>query len=329
MDYRQMGRSGLQLSILGLGSWISFHNQVGDQAAEAIMGKAYDAGINFFDNAEVYANGESEQLMGRVLKKMGWERSSYVLSSKAFFGWHKDNKPNQKGLSRKHLKEACDEALGRLQTDYLDLYYCHRPDESVPMEEIVWTMHQLIQAGKVLYWGTSEWSAGSIIEAHEVAERYRLIGPSVEQPEYNLFRREKVQKEFLPLYNAYGLGLTTWSPLASGMLTGKYNNGIPEGSRLSLPEFKDMKGMAYSEDRIQKARDLKKLADDWKVSMADLSIVWVLKNPRVTSCILGASKIEQLEQNLNALTLMDFLTPERIKQVETVTADIKIPTLWT
>ena len=319
MEYRRMGNTGLELSVVGLGSWISFAGQVKDDAAESIMRLAYDNGINFFDNAEVYANGESEQIMGRVLKKTKWERSSYVLTSKAYFGWHKDNKPNQKGLSRKHLREACDEALQRLQTDYLDIFYCHRPDEHTPAEEIAWTMHQLIQQGKVLYWGTSEWDAAGIMEAMVACERYNLVAPVVEQPEYNLFHREKVEKAFLPLYNRYSLGLTTWSPLCSGMLTGKYNNGIPQGSRLSLQEFQSMKGMAYSEERVEKARDFKKIADEMGVPMANLAIAWVIKNPHVTTAILGASKKEQLEQNLASLKVAEQLTPELMEKIEKAT----------
>lgn len=319
MEYRALGHTGLKLSVFGLGSWISFHGQVDDSAASDIMQLAYDNGINFFDNAEVYAHGESERIMGRVLRAKGWERSSYVLTSKAYFGSRADNKPTQHGLSRKHLREACDEALGRLQTDYLDIYYCHRPDPEVAAEEIVWTMHQLIQSGKVLYWGTSEWTAAGIQAAITAAERYNLIRPVVEQPEYNLFRRYKVEEDYKPLYDAYALGLTTWSPLHSGMLTGKYNEGIPKGSRLDLPEFQGMKGMAYSEEKVQKARALKKIADDLGISMADLSIAWVIKNPHVTSAILGASKREQLGQNLKALDVAHRLTPDQIKQIEEAT----------
>ncbi len=242
-----------------------------------------------------------------------------MLTSKAFFGWHKDNKPNQKGLSRKHLREACDEALQRLQTDYLDIFYCHRPDEHTPAEEIVWTMNQLMLQGKVLYWGTSEWDAAGIQQCHIAAERYGMAGPVVEQPEYNLFNRDKVEKEFLPLYDNPGLGLTTWSPLASGMLTGKYNNGIPEGSRLSLPEFQSMKGMAYSQERVEKAKAFKKIADELGVSMANLAIAWIIKNPHVTTAILGASKKEQLVQNLESLKVAEKLNPELVKRIEETT----------
>ncbi|HEV7620146.1 MAG TPA: aldo/keto reductase, partial [Flavisolibacter sp.] len=227
MEYRRMGKTGLQLSILSFGSWVTFHKQVDDSLADELMGMAYDNGINFFDNAEVYALGESERLMGRVLKKKHWDRTSYTVSSKVFFGSRgKNNRPNQHGLSRKHIFEACHEALQRLQVDYLDIYFCHRPDKNVPVEEVVWSMNLLIQQGKILYWGTSEWSGVEIMEAHRVASQLGLIPPSVEQPQYNLLERENVEKEFLMIYNTVGLGTTIWSPLASGLLTGKCNNGI-------------------------------------------------------------------------------------------------------
>ena len=231
-----MGRSGLQLSVLSFGSWVSFHKQIDDSAADELMGIAYDHGVNFFDNAEVYALGESEKMMGRVISKKGWDRSSYVLSSKAFWGWRgKENKPNQTGLSRKHLYEACTEALHRLQTDYLDLYYCHRPDKNVPIEEVVWTMHNLVQQGKILYWGTSEWSAAEIQEAHAVAKEHHLIAPVMEQPQYNMFHRERVEQEYAPLYGTVGLGTTVWSPLASGILSGKHRDtGANKGTRLTM-----------------------------------------------------------------------------------------------
>src|SRR5574343_185766 len=227
MEYRRLGKSGLQVSVLSFGSWVTFHKQLEDGSADELMGIAYDNGINFFDNAEGYAFGESEKMMGRVLQQKGWDRTSYILSSKVFFGSRPNSKPNQTGLSRKHIVEACHEALQRLQTDYLDLYFCHRPDQNVPMEEIVWTMNHLIQQGKILYWGTSEWSAQEITAAHMVANQYRLIGPTMEQPEYNMFNRTKLEKDYLNIFNNIGLGTTIWSPLAAGVLTGKYNNGIP------------------------------------------------------------------------------------------------------
>ncbi|KAH0533698.1 hypothetical protein FGG08_007593, partial [Glutinoglossum americanum] len=220
MEYRRLGKAGLQLSVLSFGSWVTFHKQISDDSADELMGIAYDQGINFFDNAEVYALGESEKMMGRVLKKKSWDRTSYVLSSKAYFGWRgKKNKPNQTGLSRKHLVEACHEALQRLQTDYLDLYFCHRPDTDVPIEEVIWTMHNLIQQGKILYWGTSMWSGAEIMEAHRVAQQNGLIGPVVEQTQYNMFERNKIELDYQPVYQNVCLGTTIWSPLAAGFLT--------------------------------------------------------------------------------------------------------------
>jgi len=311
MEYRRLGKSGLKLSALSFGSWVTFHQQIDDSIADHLMGLAYEQGINFFDNAEAYAMGESEKMMGRVLQKKKWDRTSYVLSSKVFFGWHGDqNKPNQHGLSRKHLVEACHEALQRLQTDYLDLYFCHRPDKETPIEEVVWTMNHLIQQGKILYWGTSEWSAAEITEAFMIAERYRLVGPTMEQPEYNLFNRTKVEKDFLPIFNDIGLGTTIWSPLASGILTGKYNDGIPEGSRLSEKGMDWLKNSVFSGDKIQRVRSLKSVADELNTSLATLSVAWCISNPHVTTAILGATKKEQLEENLKALEIYPKLTPE-------------------
>ncbi|MFZ9299685.1 MAG: aldo/keto reductase [Chitinophagaceae bacterium] len=317
MQYRYMGRTGLQLSVLSFGSWVTFHKQIEDNSADQLMGIAYDAGINFFDNAEAYAGGESELMMGRVLKQKNWERSSYVVSSKAYFGLKgKDNKPNQAGLSRKHLFEACHDALHRLQLDYLDLYFCHRPDPNVPMEEIVWTMNQLIQQGKILYWGTSEWSATAINEAHKVARDCHLIGPSMEQPQYNMFDREKLEKEFLPLFNTVGLGTTIFSPLASGFLTGKYLQGIPEGSRLSYETFGWLKDLWLQEEKIAKLKKLIKLAEELGVSLPSMAIAWTIANPHVTTAILGASKAEQLKENLKAMDVLPMLTPEILSQIE-------------
>ncbi|MGN6477792.1 MAG: aldo/keto reductase, partial [Flavipsychrobacter sp.] len=235
MQYRIMGKTGLQLSVLSYGSWVTFAKQIDDGISDRLMSIAYDNGVNFFDNAEVYSRGESEKMMGRVLKSKNWERSSYTVSSKVFFGWRgENNKPNQTGLSRKHIIEACHEALQRLQVDYLDIFFCHRPDKKVPIEEVVWSMNILIQQGKILYWGTSEWSAAEIMEAHMVAKELRLIGPAVEQPEYNLFHRDKMEVEYYTIFKNIGMGTTIWCPLASGLLNGKYNDGIPEGSRLAL-----------------------------------------------------------------------------------------------
>ena len=319
MEYRYMGRTGLQLSALSFGSWVTFHKQIKDNSADELMGIAYDNGINFFDNAEVYALGESEKMMGRVLKEKNWDRTSYVLSSKAFFGWRgKNNKPNQTGLSRKHLTEACHEALQRLQTDYLDLYFCHRPDKAVPIDEVVQTMNTLIQQGKILYWGTSEWSGVEIMEAHRVAQSYRLIGPSVEQPQYNLFEREKMENDYLQVFKNVGLGTTIWSPLASGLLTGKYNNGIPADSRLAVEGFDWLKERTYVEAKIEKVKQLQNIANNLGISLAALSIAWCIKNPHVTTAILGATKKEQLIDNLKAMDALALITPEITKTIEEI-----------
>jgi voltage-dependent potassium channel beta subunit len=319
MIYRRMGKSGLQLSALSFGSWVTFHKQVDDSLAEELMGIAYDNGINFFDNAEVYAQGESERLMGRVFKKKNWDRTSYSVSSKAFFGWRgKQNKPNQSGLSRKHLVEACQEALQRLQLDYLDIYFCHRPDKNVPIEEVVWTMNHLIQQGKILYWGTSEWSGVEIMEAHRVAHEYRLIGPVVEQPQYNLLERNKMENEFLMIFKTVGMGTTIWSPLASGLLTGKYNNGIPEGSRFALEGFDWLKDRWMVEDRLNKVRELGTIAKELNTTQATLSIAWCIANPNVTTAILGATKKEQLLENLKALDVLPMLTPAVMKHIDNI-----------
>jgi voltage-dependent potassium channel beta subunit len=319
MEYRRMGKTGLQLSVLSFGSWVTFHKQIEDTMADELMGIAYDNGINFFDNAEVYALGESEKMMGRVLKKKAWDRTSYIVSSKAFFGWRgKENKPNQTGLSRKHLVEACNEALQRLQLDYLDLYFCHRPDKTVPVEEVVWTMNILIQQGKILYWGTSEWTGVEIMEAHRVAHQYGLIGPAVEQPQYNLFEREKLEKDYLQVFKNVGLGTTIWSPLASGLLTGKYNNGIPGDSRLGLEGFDWLKDRWIAEEKISKVKKLAELATRMGVTVAALSIGWCIKNPNVTTAILGATRKEQLLDNLKALDAAEKITPEIMSEIETI-----------
>lgn len=319
MEYRRMGRSGLQLSVLSYGSWVTFHKQIDDSIADELMGIAYDNGINFFDNAEAYALGESEKMMGRILKKKNWDRTSYTVSSKAFFGWRgKENKPNQTGLSRKHLMEACHEALQRLQLDYLDLFFCHRPDTNVPIEEVVWTMHNLIQQGKILYWGTSQWSAAEIMEAHRVAQQYGLIGPTVEQPQYNMFERFKVEQDYLPVFQNVGLGTTIWSPLAAGFLTGKYLNGIPDDSRLAIQGFDWLKERWVQEAKIEKVKKLAVLAQEMGVSLAELAIAWTIKNPNVTTAILGATKKHQLEENLKALQVLPLLTPEIMEKIEQI-----------
>jgi len=317
MEYRKMGKTGLQLSALSFGSWVTFHKQINDGIADELMGLAYDAGVNFFDNAEVYAGGESEKMMGRVISKKNWDRTSYVLSSKAYFGWRgTENKPNQTGLSRKHLTEACHEALKRLQTDYLDLYFCHRPDKSTPIEEVVQTMNTLIQQGKILYWGTSEWSGVELMEAHRVAAACHLIGPSMEQPQYNLFEREKVENEYLEIYKNVGLGTTIWSPLASGLLTGKYNDGIPEGSRFQVEGMEWLRDKWLIQDKVKRVQQLGALAKALKVSTASLCIAWCIKNPNVTTAILGATNKAQLIDNLTATETATLLTPEIMEQIE-------------
>jgi voltage-dependent potassium channel beta subunit len=319
MEYRRMGRTGLQLSALSYGSWVTFSKQVDVNAADELMGIAYDSGINFFDNAEVYALGESEKLMGKVFKNKGWDRTSYTVSSKAFFGWRgKENKPNQSGLSRKHLTEACHEALQRLQTDYLDLYFCHRADKNTPVEEVVQTMNTLIQQGKILYWGTSEWSGVEIMEAHRVAAEYKLIGPSVEQPQYNLLEREKVEKEFYNIFRTVGMGTTIWSPLASGLLTGKYNDGIPDDSRFALEGFDWLRDRWMVDEKIGKVKKLGELASELGTKQSTLSIAWCLKNPNVTTAILGATRKEQLVENLKAIEVLPLLTTEVMKRIEDI-----------
>lgn len=314
-----MGKTGLQLSVLSFGSWVSFHKQIDDSIADELMGIAYDAGVNFFDNAEVYALGESEKMMGRVLKNKNWDRTSYIISSKAFFGWRgKDNKPNQMGLSRKHLTEACNEALTRLQTDYLDLYFCHRPDKNVPIEEVVLTMNTLINQGKILYWGTSEWSGVEIMEAHRIAKEYKLIPPQVEQPQYNLFERNKIENEYLQIFKNVGLGTTIWSPLASGLLTGKYNNGIPQDARLGIEGFDWLKEKLISDDKIEKVKQLAVIAKDLGITLPALCIAWCISNTNVTTTILGATKKEQLNDNLSALEALPLLTNDIIEKIEIV-----------
>jgi voltage-dependent potassium channel beta subunit len=317
MEYRRLGKSGLQVSALSFGSWVSFSKQINDKTAEELMSIAYDNGVNFFDNAEVYALGESEKMMGRVIKKKKWDRTSYIVSSKAYFGWRgKENKPNQTGNSRKHLMEACNEALIRLNVEYLDLFFCHRPDKKTPIEETVWAMNHLLQQGKILYWGTSEWSGVEIMEAHRIAEKYRLIGPTMEQPQYNLFERHKVEVEYAEIYKNVGLGTTIWSPLASGLLSGKYNEGIPKGSRFALEGFDWLKDRWVADDRLKKVKKLSELAAKLGTTTAALSIAWCIHNPNVSTAILGATKKQQLNDNLKALAVLPLLTAEVIEKIE-------------
>ena len=320
MEYRRLGKSGLKVSELSLGSWVTFSKQVDEKEALSLMGLAYDEGVNFFDNAEGYEAGESEALMGAALSKLGWSRDSYSVSSKVFWG---GEKPTQKGLSRKHVTEAAHAALKRLRVDYLDLYFCHRPDIDTPIEETVWAMHNLITQGKVLYWGTSEWTAQQLTEAFAVARREHLTPPTMEQPQYNLFVREKVEADYIPLYEL-GLGTTIWSPLASGVLTGKYNEGIPEDSRMNLPGYEWLKKEWESDEgkaKLEKVKALAKLAGNVGLPIHHLALLWCLNNPHVSTVILGASKTSQLKDNLDALNSKDKLTPDVIAAIEAIMAN--------
>jgi len=320
MEYRRLGKSGLQVSALSLGSWLTFGKQIENNIAEKLMDIAYDAGVNFFDNAETYANGESERVMGKILKKKKWERSSYIVSSKVFFGYKgRDAKPNQKGLSRKHVIEGCNDALERLQLDYIDLYFCHRPDKNTPIEETVWAMNDLIRQGKILYWGTSEWSGTEIMEAIYAAQKNHLIPPTMEQPQYNMFVRDKVEKDYLPIFNNHSLGTTIWSPLASGVLTGKYNNkSLPKNTRLHLQDMDWLKKKVLQEDQLKKVEKLQKLALKLEVSLPKLAIAWVLKSKNVSTAILGASKTEQLKETLTSLDAIPLLTTEVMEAIEKI-----------
>jgi voltage-dependent potassium channel beta subunit len=315
MEYRRLGKSGVQVSELSFGSWVTFGNQVDMKVAKECMYYAYDNGVNFFDNAEVYAHGKSEEVMGEIIQNAGWRRDTYLVSSKVFWG---GELPNQKGLSRKHIYEACHAALRRLKVDYLDFYFCHRPDKETPMEETVWTMHNLIQQGKVLYWGTSEWSAQEIQEAIMVARTNNLIGPSMEQPQYNMLERRKVEVEFDKLFRDYGIGSTIWSPLASGLLTGKYNKGIPAGSRLTLEDLQWIREKLVTDENINKVIALETLALELDISLANLALAWCLKNPHVSTVITGATKLSQLEQNLGAAEVKQSLTDEVMEKIETI-----------
>lgn len=318
MEYRRLGRSGLQLSALSLGSWLTFGNQISDETADELMSIAYENGVNFFDNAEGYAGGKSELVMGKILKSKNWDRDSYVVSSKVFFGAeHKG--PNRTGLSRKHVIEACNAALKRFQMDYLDLYFCHRPDRNTPIEETVWAMNTLLQQGKILYWGTSEWSAVEIMDAIRVSKENHLIGPTMEQPQYNMIEREKLEKEYFLLFRDHGLGTTIWSPLASGLLSGKYNTASPTDTRFTaVKSLGWLKEKVLTEANINKARKLADIAKELDVSLPKFALAWCLKNPDVSTVILGASKVEQLKENLTALEVLPLLTEEIINRVEEV-----------
>jgi len=319
MEYRRLGRSGLKVSSLSFGSWVTFSFQLDERSAGDCMKLAYDSGVNFFDNAEVYAGGESEIIMGRALQEMGWARDTFCVSSKAYWG---GELPTQRGLSRKHLHDACHAALRRLRVDYLDLFFCHRPDQGTPIEETVRAMHDLVQQGKVLYWGTSEWSAQQIQQAYGLARQYGWTPPTVEQPQYNMFHRDRVEREYLPLYGEIGLGTTIWSPLASGILTGKYKDGVPQGSRMNLPDYAwlraDLIDSNEGQARIGKAVELEALARSVDLSLTEMAIAWCLKNPNVSSVILGASGPDQLQQNLAAIDAVNRLDEGLVQRIEDV-----------
>jgi len=314
-----MGRTGLKLSVLSFGSWVTFNKQVDDKMSDQLMGIAYDNGVNFFDNAEAYEGGKSEEMMGRVLAKKNWDRTTYVVSGKVYFGLYgKNNKPNQFGLSRKHIVEGCIQSLKRMQLDYLDLFFCHRPDRETPMDEIVWTMNHLIQQGKILYWGTSEWSAAEIMEAHSVAKELGLIGPAMEQTQYNLFERTKIEHDYYTIFKNIGMGTTIWSPLASGLLTGKYNSGIPEGSRMSLENYSWLKDRALTTDKLERVKRLEQVANEMNTSLATMSIAWCINNPNITTAILGATKDTQLIENLKALEIYHQFNDNIINEIDNI-----------
>jgi len=319
MEYRHLGRSGVRVGELSLGSWVTFHNQVNLDAAVEMMSAAREAGVNFFDNAEIYAKGESEKLMGTALKKLGWRRSSYLISTKLFWGLN-DGVNEKNTLNRKYLLEAIDGSLKRLELDHVDLIYCHRPDPNTPVEETVWAMHTIIESGKAIYWGTSEWPAADIVAAIEVAERHHLHKPVMEQPQYNMFHRERFEVEYERLFREYGYGSTTWSPLASGLLTGKYNDGVPEGSRGSLPQYSRLLEKLTDRVLLEKVNKLTEIADDLGATTAQLAIAWLLKNPNVSTVITGASRVEQVHQNMKAVDIVEKLTPDVMEAIEKVIA---------
>ncbi|PMS18188.1 aldo/keto reductase [Trinickia dabaoshanensis] len=320
MNYRRLGRSGLQVSELSLGSWVTYGNQVDRHAARESLAAARDAGVNFFDNAEVYAGGKSEEIMGQALKELAWPRVSYVVSTK--FYWGLSEAPNQyHTLNRKYLHNAIDGSLARLQLDYVDLVFCHRADPNTPIEETVWAMSDMITRGKALYWGTSEWSADEIRAAYEIAERHHLHKPVMEQPQYNLFCRKRVEEEYARLYEDIGLGLTTWSPLASGLLTGKYRSGVPAGSRAQLQGYDWLRTQLTDADKNQRVAQLETLARELGCSIGQLAIAWVLTNPHVSTVITGASRVEQIAENMKSVEVATRITPEIQQAIEDITGD--------
>jgi len=317
MNYRHLGRSGLQVSELSLGSWVTFHNQVDVDAAMECMAAAYGVGVNFFDNAEMYAGGKAEEVMGTALKKLGWRRSSYIISTKFFFGLF-DNINEKNTLNRKRLMEAMDGSLKRFDMDYIDLIFCHRADSTTPIEETVWAMHNIIERGKAFYWGTSEWPAADIVAAIEIAERHHLHKPVMEQPQYNMLTRERFEKEYARLFKDYGYGSTTWSPLASGLLSGKYNEGIPADSRASLAGYEWLLPRFTNPEKIAKVKNLQSVAKDLGCTPAQLAVAWCLKNSNVSTVITGASRVSQIHENMKALGVVEKLTPEVMETIEQI-----------
>jgi voltage-dependent potassium channel beta subunit len=317
MQYRHLGKAGIQVSELSFGSWVTFHNQAGVDSAVEMMTAAYDAGVNFFDNAEVYAGGKSEEVMGTALKKLGWRRSSYLVSTKIY--WGLEETPLERNtLNRKRLIEGINGSLRRLQLDYVDLLYCHRPDSTTPIEETVWAMHNIIEWGKALYWGTSEWSAAEIVAAIEVAERHHLHKPVMEQPIYNMFERHRFSPDYQRVYKEYGYGSTTWSPLASGLLTGKYQSGIPKNSRGNLEGYDWLHDHLTDDEKLARVAALEPLAREMGASLAQFSLAWCLQNPLVNTVITGASRVEQVHENMKAAEFVGKFTPETMARIDEI-----------
>ena len=317
MNYRHVGKAGIQISELSFGSWVTFHNQADIDTAAEMMAVAYDAGVNFFDNAESYADGKSEKVMGAALKKLGWRRGSYLISTKIYWGLY-DTPLEHNTLNRKRLIEGINSSLGRLGLDYVDLLYCHRADPTTPIEETVWAMHNIIEWGKALYWGTSEWSAAEIVTAIEIAERHHLHKPIVEQPQYNMFNRDRFSPEYQRVYKDFGYGSTTWSPLASGLLTGKYKDSIPTDSRGALDGFDWLKDRFTNEQNLAKVAALEPIAAAMGASLSQFSLAWCLKNPYVSSVITGASRVEQVHENMKAAEFVDKFTPEVMTKIDEI-----------
>ena len=317
MKYRHLGKAGIQVSELSLGSWITFRTRFGVDTAMQLMGAAYDAGVNFFDNAEAYAHGQSEEVMGEAIRRLGWRRGSFLVSTKLY--WGLNDGPNESNtLNRKYLLEGIDGSLQRFGMDYVDLVYCHRSDPTTPIEETVWAMHNIIERGKALYWGTSEWTAAEILSAIQIAEQHHLHKPIVEQPIYNLFDQHRFASEYDAVYDDCGYGSTTWSPLASGLLTGKYNDGIPEGSRGDISKYDWLEELLTDPARIAKVRALEPLASDMGATLGQFSIAWCLQNPHVSSVITGATRVEQVEENMKALDFVDSFTPDVMAEIDRI-----------